>query len=91
MTTQINLKFQDKFFKMAQKYADSKGYMSIQELIRATLREKIFGELELREEYKKFLNSKEANTFLSVEESKKFHEELMKKAGILKNEKKLRR
>ncbi len=82
MTTQINLKFQDDFFELAKSYADSKGYMSIQELVRDALREKIFDDLEIRDEYKKVLQSKEANTFLSEEESEKFHEEMRKKAGM---------
>ncbi len=83
MTTQINLKFQDSFFELAKNYADSKGYMSIQELLRETLREKIFEDLEISDEYKKVLESKEANTFYSIKESKKFHNELKKRAGIL--------
>lgn len=83
MTTQINLKFQDNFYELAKDYADARGYMSIQELVRDALREKIFDDLEIREEYKKILKSKEANTFLSVEESEKFHNELKKRAGML--------
>jgi hypothetical protein len=82
MVTQINLKFQDDFFKLAKNYANKKGYMSIQELVREALREKIFNDLEIRDEYKKVLQSKDANTFLSEEDSKKFHEEMKKKAGI---------
>lgn len=83
MTTQINLKFQDNFYELAKDYADSRGYMSVQELVRDALREKIFDDLEIREDYKKILESKEANTFLSEEESEKFHNELKKRAGML--------
>lgn len=83
MTTQINLKFQNDFYELAKEYADSRGYMSIQELVRDALREKIYDDLELREEYKEVLKSKEANTFLSEEESEKFHEELKKRAGMI--------
>ncbi len=79
MTTQINLKFQDEFFDLAKNYAESRGYLSIQELVRDALREKIFDDLEVKESYKKFLQSKEANTFLSEKESKEFMESLMKK------------
>jgi len=82
MTTQINLKFQDDFFELAKGYANSRGYMSIQELVRDALREKIFDDLEVRDEYKVVLQSKEANTFLSEEESEKFHDEMRKKAGM---------
>lgn len=80
MTTQINLKFQDNFFELAKDYADSRGYMSIQELVRDALREKIFDNLEIKEEYKEVLRSKEANTFNSIENSKKFMNELRNKA-----------
>lgn len=83
MTTQINLKFQNDFYDLAKEYADSRGYMSIQELVRDALREKIYDDLEIREEYKEILKSKEANTFLSEEESEKFHEELKKRAGMI--------
>lgn len=82
MTTQINLKFQDDFYELTKNYAESRGYMSIQELVREALREKIFDDLEIKEEYREILQSKEANTFSSVEESEKFHEELKKKAGL---------
>ncbi len=53
MTTQVNLKFQDNFFNLTKDYADSRGYMSIQEFIREAVRDKIFEELEIREDYKK--------------------------------------
>lgn len=83
MVSQVNLKFQDDFYTMTKDYASSRGYMSIQEFIREAVRDKIFDELEVSEEYKKVLQSKEANTFLSEEESEKFHEELKRKAGLL--------
>ena len=82
MVTQINLKFQDNFFETAKTYAKAKGYISVQELVREALRDKIFEDLEVREEYKEVLRSNDANTFLSEEESKTFHEEMKKKAGI---------
>lgn len=83
MVSQVNLKFQDDFYTMTKDYANSRGYMSIQEFIREAVRDKIFDELEVSEEYKKVLQSEEANTFNSIEDSKKFHEELKKKAGLL--------
>lgn len=82
MTTQINLKFQDNFFDLAKNYADSRGYMSIQEFIREAVRDKIFDDLEIRDEYKKILQSKEANTFSSVKDSKRFIEELRERANL---------
>ena len=82
MTTQINLKFQDDFYEIAKSYADANGYMSFQELVWESLRDKIFENLEISESYKKVLQSEEANTFLSKEESKNFYKELKKKAGL---------
>ena len=78
MTTQINLKFKDEFFELAKNYADKRGYMNVQELVREALREKIFDDLDVREDYKKVLKSKDANTFLGEAESKKFHEKMRK-------------
>lgn len=83
MSTQINLKVTEDFFIDVKHYADEYGYMSIQELAREALRDKIYEEAEIREEYKKVLESKEANTFSSIEDSKKFIEGLKKKAGLL--------
>jgi len=80
MTTQINLKFPDEFLNLAQDYAKAKGYLNVQELAREALRDKIFGELEVKPSYKKILASKEANTYLSDEETKKFEKELLKRA-----------
>lgn len=83
MVSQINLKFQDNFFGSIKEYADSRGYMSIQELVREAIRDKIFNELEIKKEYIEKLKSKEANTFLSEKESEKLHNKLKKKAGLL--------
>lgn len=82
MATQINLKMQDDFYELAKKYADKKGYLSIQELVRDALRDKIYDNLDLSDEYKKVLESKEANTFLSEKETKDFHNKLKKKVGL---------
>lgn len=82
MTTQINLKFQEDFYKLTKEYAESRGYMSVQELVREALRDKIFSNTEIKEEYERILKSKEASTFLSEKDSEKFHEELKKKAKL---------
>ena len=82
MTTQVNLKFQDSFFDLTKDYADSRGYLSVQEFIREAVRDKIFDDLEIREEYKKVLDSEEANTFSSIEDSKKFMDKLRERAKL---------
>lgn len=87
MTTQINIKFQDDFYALTKNFADSRGYMSIQELIREALRDKIFDELELHPDLHKHLLSKEATTFIGQEETEKLFHEIRKKAGLI-NEKK---
>jgi hypothetical protein len=86
MTTQVNLKFQDGFYDLAKSYAESRGYMSVQEFIREAVRDKIFDNLEIRDEYKRVLESKDANTFSSVEDSKKFMNKLRKRAELEKDE-----
>jgi hypothetical protein len=85
MTIQVNLKFTENLFNVVKQYCEKFGYMNVQELIRETLREKIFDETKIREDYKKVLKSKEANTFMSIEDSKKYIEKLRKKVE-LKNE-----
>lgn len=47
MSTQISLKLSDKMMEEAQKYAESKGYDSLQDFIRETMREKLFEGEEL--------------------------------------------
>ncbi len=82
MCTQINLKVTEDFFNEVKSYADEYGYMSIQELVREALREKIFEDLEVREEYKSIIAGKEANTFSSIKESKRFIDGLRRKASL---------
>lgn len=65
MTTQINLKFQSSFFNLVKEYAELKGYMNVQELIREALRDKLFDNNDLRPERKTVLKSKDANSFSS--------------------------
>lgn len=80
MVTQINLKFQEDFYELAKNYAQARGYMSVQELAREALRDKIFENMDLQEDYKKVLEGKEANTFRSEQDSKTFIDSLRKKA-----------
>lgn len=82
-TTQLNVKFQDSFLEKAKGYAQEHGYMSIQELVREAVRDKIAGQFEIREEYIEFLKTnKEANTFSSAKKSKEFMDNMRKKAGL---------
>ena len=86
MVKQINLKFQDNFYELIKEYAEKKGYMSIQELVREALRDKIFDNMEIKNEYKQVLESKEANTFSSVGDSKEIMNKLRERAKLEKNE-----
>ena len=54
-TTQINMKFQERFMEKMKGYANEHGYMSIQELVREAVRDKIDTQYEVREEYLEFL------------------------------------
>ncbi len=47
MSTQISLKLSDKMIKVARKEAERKGYDSLQDFIRESLREKLFEKEEL--------------------------------------------
>ncbi|HIH15658.1 MAG TPA: hypothetical protein HA360_01305 [Nanoarchaeota archaeon] len=42
MSTQISIKLSDKMYKSAKQFADKKGFDSLQDFIRETLREKLF-------------------------------------------------
>ncbi|MFT4343302.1 MAG: hypothetical protein ACMXYE_00985 [Candidatus Woesearchaeota archaeon] len=82
-TSQLNMKFQDTFMEKIKHYANEHGYMSIQELVREAVRDKINTQYEVREEYLEFLRTnKDANTFLSEEESQEF-EKLMRERAKL--------
>lgn len=85
MTTQINVKITDDFKKEVENYSKENGYLNIQELIRTALREKMYDNYEIRQEYRKILESDEANNFKSVKDSKKIINKLREKVG-LKNE-----
>jgi Arc/MetJ-type ribon-helix-helix transcriptional regulator len=47
MTTQINLRLSESMLTLVRKHSESKGFENIQDFIRETIREKIFGEPEL--------------------------------------------
>ena len=79
MSTQINLKLTKDFFNKLENYANDYGYISIQELTREALREKIYSNLDVKKEYKEKLKSIDANSFSSTKESEKFIESLKKK------------
>jgi hypothetical protein len=79
MTIQINLRITKDFFEKAKDYAKSKGFLNVQEFFRETAREKIYENYEVKTQYLKRLNSKEANTFLSEKETEEFEKELKKR------------
>ncbi|MFT4310942.1 MAG: ribbon-helix-helix domain-containing protein [Candidatus Woesearchaeota archaeon] len=82
-TTQLNMKFQDSFLEKVKGYAQEHGYMSIQELVREAVRDKINEKYEVRDEYIDFLHThKQANTFSSAKESKAFMNKMRKKAEL---------
>ena len=76
MTTQINLRITDSFLKQARTYAKNNGFLNVQEFFREAVREKLFEQPQVREDYVKRLKSTEANSFLSDKESKEFEMEL---------------
>ncbi len=86
-TSQINLKLPSKLVFMAEEYAVYYGYANVQELIRESLREKVFSE-EVREEYvKSLMESEKKREWLGKEKSEKLLLELGKKAMEFKNAK----
>ena len=82
MTTQISLRISEDFFQQAKHYAKTHGFLNIQEFIREAAREKIFDNLEVKQEYLERLKSTEAATFLSDSESKEFEKELNERAML---------
>ena len=82
MTTQINIRLPEDFHKQATHYAKIHGFLNVQEFFREAAREKIFDNVSIKQEYLERLNSKEANTFLSDDESKEFEKELEKRAML---------
>lgn len=82
MSTQISIRLSDDLLRMSKRYAKEHGYINVQEFFRDAAREKIFDDMEIRPEYIKKLQSKEANTFLSDEEAKEFIDDLRRRAGL---------
>lgn len=86
-TSQINLKLPSKLICVAEEYADYYGYSNVQELIRDSLREKVFSG-EVKEEYiNALINSEKKREYLGKEDGEKFLLELGKKALSYKNAK----
>jgi Arc/MetJ-type ribon-helix-helix transcriptional regulator len=86
-TSQINLKLPSRLASMAKDYAEYYGFSNVQELIRESLREKIFSE-EIREEYiQKIIKEEQKNEWIGKEKSEKLLLKLGKKALQYKNAK----
>ncbi len=85
-TSQVNLRISNSLLDTMRNYAETNGYLTIQELIREAIREKIADNLQVRPEFEKETLSKEANTFLSKKESKEFLEDLKKRVEDIQNE-----
>ncbi len=49
-TTQINVRMEDNFLDKAKGYAQEHGFGNVQELIKETLRERLFGETLITKE-----------------------------------------
>lgn len=77
---QINLKIPKKLRSWAEEYADSHGYTNVQELIRDSLRDKVFSE-DVREDYiAKLMEIEKNDNLIGEEESKKVLLQLGEKA-----------
>jgi metal-responsive CopG/Arc/MetJ family transcriptional regulator len=82
MTTQINLRFPDELLVNAKDYAQNHGYLNIQEFIRDAIREKVYEDMEVRDDYLSRLQSKEATTFISDKEADELDRQLEKQANL---------
>ena len=76
MNTQVNLRLSEKLLISAKKYSEKNGFSSVQELIKETLREKLFPEPEFtKEEIKEILAhheyAKKKNLYLNDKKSRK--------------------
>lgn len=69
MNSQINLRFSEELLMNTKKYAKNHGYLNIQEFIRETIREKVYGDLEINGDYLDKLKTKNATTFISDEKA----------------------
>ncbi|MBS3123641.1 hypothetical protein J4437_03310 [Candidatus Woesearchaeota archaeon] len=72
MNTQINVRLPEKLLLTANAYAEGHGFGSIQELIKESLREKMFGETLITKEelilVKKLAKISEKNNLYGTEE-----------------------
>jgi hypothetical protein len=82
MTTQINIRIPEEFLEQTKHYAKAHGFLNVQEFFREAAREKMYDYIQVRTEYLKKLNTKEANTFLTDKDSEKFEKELKKRAKL---------
>ncbi len=78
MTTQVNLRLPEDFLLDVKRYAKKHGFLNVQEFFREAVREKIY---TVRPSYLKVLKSKEANTFLTPEETKAFEAEMRRRVN----------
>ncbi len=74
----LNIVLPDKFGKDATKHAKEFGYTSVQELLRESLREKIYGKTREKEISNKFLEQIEKEKEYIFKENKDIHERLKK-------------
>jgi len=82
MTTQINLRFPEELLGNMKTYAQSHGYLNVQEFIRDTVRDKIYEDFELKEDYKKVLKSNDATTFISDKEADELDKQLIIQSNL---------
>lgn len=70
-TTQINVRLEDAFLVKARKYAQKHGFSTVQELMKESLREKLFNEPIITKEelmlVKKLAKATEENGLLGTE------------------------
>ena len=71
-TTQVNVRLSDQVLTKASKYAQKHGFSNVQELIKETLRERLFAETLITKEelmlVKKLAKATEENNFWGTEE-----------------------
>jgi len=85
--SQINLKLPSKLVMVAEEYAEYHGYSNVQELIRDSLRQKVFSD-EIREDYVNKLKELEVEgEFIGEEKSNELLLKLGEKAIEYKNAK----
>jgi len=76
--TRLNIVLPEKFGKDAKKHVKEFGYTSIQELLRESLREKLYGKTIEKEITNKFLDQVEKEKEYIFKENKDIHQRLKK-------------